>query len=77
MIEVKQSFPWILPEVYSYKYSHSTSGSNKKNYRLILPSGTDYSRLLTDADQIYGYFGFAGLLGLEVTEVEEKNRNQT
>lgn len=42
----------------------------KKAYSLVLPAGTDYAALLEDEFQIYGYFGFAKLLGLEVTAVE-------
>lgn len=38
-----------------------------KKYQIIFPAGLDYSAVLNDEESMYGYFGAAARLGLEVT----------
>ena len=39
-----------------------------KKFQLTFPAGLDYSAVLTDKENMYGYFGVAAKLGLKVTE---------
>ena len=38
----------------------------RNNYEITFPAGTDYTEVLNDTENMYGFFGIAKILGLEV-----------
>ena len=38
-------------------------------HQLTFPAGTDYTSVLTDTDNMYGFYGIAARLGLTVTDI--------
>lgn len=42
---------------------------NGGKHQLTFPAGTDYTAVLTDADNMYGFYGIASKLGLAVTDI--------
>ena len=38
----------------------------KNNYEITFPAGTDYTEVLNDTENMYGFFGIAKIFGLEV-----------
>lgn len=40
-------------------------------HQLTFPAGTDYTSVLTDSDQMYGFYGAAAKFGLTVTDIPD------
>ena len=38
----------------------------KADYEITFPAGTDYTAVLNDTETMYGFFGIANILGMEV-----------
>lgn len=41
---------------------------DRKHYKMIIPAGADYSALLDDEENFYGYFYFAKAVGARIEE---------